>query len=339
MKIQIIGFGLAGSWMAWELIRRGVDVVVTDRYNPNSSSRIAAGLINPINGTRPRPTWMADVLLPFAYRAYNEMSNDVNQPLLTRCKVRRVFLTQEDVRLWDHASTRQWYGNDSAGFNVMWEPLAPGVWEGIGYDFGGVEYEGAVVNTAGVIERVRKYVAEVDVPPDDVDFTIWCEGWEASRNDLWSWLPFQPVKGEILDAIIDGQPLTTIITRSIWIVPVGDEERTEGKQNIRIGSTYDWDDLTDVPTEQARSSLVSMAETILGRLVVVTGHRATVRPAARSKRPYLGIHPTHKKHAILNGFGAKGALWAPWAAHQLADHILDGTPVNAETNIVRWWNQ
>lgn len=338
MRVQIIGFGLAGSWMAWELTKRGVEVFITDRYNPNSSSRIAAGLINPINGTRPRPTWMADVLLPFAYKAYEDMSNETGQPLLTHYKVRRVFSTKEDVRLWEQASTRAWYGNNSAGFNVVWDTLAAGVLEDINYAYGGVQYDGAAVNTAAVIECVRKYVADAVVPREDADFTIWCEGWEACRNPLWSWLPFQPVKGEILDVIFDGQPLTTIVTRSIWIVPGTVDKHTSGKQNIRIGSTYDWDDLSDVPTEQARTSLVLLSEAILGRPVVVTGHRAAVRPAARSKRPYLGIHPTDKKHAILNGFGAKGALWAPWAARQLANHILDGAPLNPETNVARWWN-
>ena len=53
MKVDylIIGQGLAGSLLAWELIQRRCSVVVVDNGNENAS-QIAAGLINPITGMR-----------------------------------------------------------------------------------------------------------------------------------------------------------------------------------------------------------------------------------------------------------------------------------------------
>ena len=47
----IIGQGLAGSLLAWELINRNCKVVIIDNGQENAS-QVAAGLINPIAGQR-----------------------------------------------------------------------------------------------------------------------------------------------------------------------------------------------------------------------------------------------------------------------------------------------
>jgi len=47
----IVGQGLAGSLLAWELIQRGCSVLVVDKGEENAS-QVAAGLINPVTGIR-----------------------------------------------------------------------------------------------------------------------------------------------------------------------------------------------------------------------------------------------------------------------------------------------
>jgi len=47
----IVGQGLAGSLMAWELMQRGKTVLIVDNGLENAS-RVAAGLINPVTGMR-----------------------------------------------------------------------------------------------------------------------------------------------------------------------------------------------------------------------------------------------------------------------------------------------
>ena len=46
----IIGQGLAGTVLAWNLIQRGRSVIVLDREDESTSSKVAAGLINPFVG-------------------------------------------------------------------------------------------------------------------------------------------------------------------------------------------------------------------------------------------------------------------------------------------------
>lgn len=326
MKVHILGRGLAGAWLAHICLERGLDVVVSDPTTHVNASRVAAGLINPTTGTRPKSTWRSEVLLPFARAVYAEAEQHYQQPFWTPRTIRRLFLTAKDADLWTAAVER--------GVGVAWQPLAPGMHNGVHYPFGGAEYAGATVDTNAFIDAVDARVGVDAVVPVDADLTVWAIGWQASQHALWSWLPFQPVKGEILDVVHDGEPLSAVVIRGIWIIP---DVTVGGKQHLRIGSTHDWDNLTNVPTAAARQALLVKAQEILQRPLAVVGHKAAVRPAAQSKRPFIGIHPNHPDQAIVNGLGAKGSLWAPWAATQLLDHVMHGAPIDAEVNIQRWW--
>ena len=55
MKWTIVGQGLAGTCLAWALWRRGVEFALVDPGG-GGSSRIAAGMINPITGSTRTPT-------------------------------------------------------------------------------------------------------------------------------------------------------------------------------------------------------------------------------------------------------------------------------------------
>ena len=52
VNFLIIGQGLAGSLLAWELHKKGYSVAAVDEGLPNTSSKIAAGMFNPINTKR-----------------------------------------------------------------------------------------------------------------------------------------------------------------------------------------------------------------------------------------------------------------------------------------------
>ncbi|MCB0856012.1 MAG: FAD-binding protein, partial [Bacteroidetes bacterium] len=62
-KYAIIGGGLAGCLMAARLAMRGQEVVLIDHPQPNSPSKVAAGLFNVITGRFGAKSWLADTLL------------------------------------------------------------------------------------------------------------------------------------------------------------------------------------------------------------------------------------------------------------------------------------
>src|ERR1044071_3005463 len=69
----IVGQGIAGTMLAWFLKKNNKSFIIIDRFSASSSSQVAAGIIHPITGRRIVKTWMADTLIPFAKKTYQEM--------------------------------------------------------------------------------------------------------------------------------------------------------------------------------------------------------------------------------------------------------------------------
>ena len=55
------------TMLSYEFAKAGLSFLVIDDGDPSASSRVAAGMINPVTGRRIVKTWMIDTLLPFAY--------------------------------------------------------------------------------------------------------------------------------------------------------------------------------------------------------------------------------------------------------------------------------
>ena len=66
MKIDflLIGQGLAGSALGYRLKKAGKKIKLIDLPSENKSSRVAAGLYNPVTGRKMVKTWNADLLSP-----------------------------------------------------------------------------------------------------------------------------------------------------------------------------------------------------------------------------------------------------------------------------------
>jgi glycine/D-amino acid oxidase-like deaminating enzyme len=85
--------------------------------------------------------------------------------------------------------------------------------------------------------------------------------------------------------------------------------------------------------------LLEQAQSMVSNNIIVTGHRAAIRPSTQFKRPLAGRHPEHRDQYVFTGLGTKGALQGPWAARQLVEHMLDGKTLDQEIDIMRWWGK
>src|SRR5438270_10577467 len=73
MDYLIVGQGICGTMLSWFLHREGKSFVVINDDSERASSKIAAGIINPVTGRRYAYTWMIDDVMPFAAQVYEEM--------------------------------------------------------------------------------------------------------------------------------------------------------------------------------------------------------------------------------------------------------------------------
>jgi glycine oxidase len=125
-------------------------------------------------------------------------------------------------------------------------------------------------------------------------------------------------------------PEDRIVVSGVFVLPLG-----EGL--FRVGSTYEWEDLTPVPTDQGRASLLKSLDRLGARVVEVIDHRAAVRPILRGSRPVIGPHPHLRGRWIFNGLGSKGALVAPALAEELADWMCGGACITHEADVGRFF--
>ena len=71
-RITIVGMGLAGSCLAWELWRRQVPFRIVDDGIPGSS-HVAAGLVNPVTGKNCAVSWRYREFVGVAERFYRDI--------------------------------------------------------------------------------------------------------------------------------------------------------------------------------------------------------------------------------------------------------------------------
>ncbi|HEY9114353.1 MAG TPA: FAD-binding oxidoreductase [Bacteroidales bacterium] len=338
----IVGQGIAGSLLAYFLVKRNKSFLVVDEVHTGSASRIAAGIFNPITGRRFVKTWMADEIFPFAEETYRELELFLGKKVFHQMNVIRKFGGQAEYREWELKCTLpsyQAYLEDTlAKKNTS------------GDDFGLVEIKNSGwldVQTFTDSFRSRlleeKILLETEFDGLDLvfenenilwkDFTfskvIFCEGYRVLDNPFFKQLPFTHAKGEILTIRAKKLKLEKILSKGIFILPIGNHL-------FKVGSTYDWNDLDEKPTEQGKKELAEKLEKIIGNKFEIVSHRAGIRPTVIDRRPILGFHPVFSNLGILNGMGTKGISLAPFFANHFVEFLLDNKPLMPEVDLRRF---
>ena len=335
--IHVIGGGLAGSTLAWACLDRGATVRLTDRGDPDSASRVAAGLVTPLTGYRLAKSWRFDDLYPVAVRLYADVES------LTGI---RIFDANTTVRIVHTEAEASDIARRADPLADHLRPTDPPLnTDTFAAPFGSYElFPSGRLDVPAFLAAVRRRLgngyasADYRTPPDHhrhavgtpsvALWTVICQGYPAALPAPG--LTFRPTKGEVLELDLPNVTETRTINRhGTWLTPLGGGR-------FLAGSTYDHDDLTTTPTSAGREQIVARVRSFLRVPVTIVGHRAGVRPIVRASRPMLGIHPTVPGVAYFNGLGSKGALTAPYFAGQLADHLLSGSLLDAEVDLARF---
>ena len=97
----IVGQGLAGTCLAWELLALGASVQVIDREAAVTSSRIAAGLMTPVTGQRLVKTWRFEELRAAAWEFYHRIESELGCSLLRETSMVKVFTTETEQEYFE----------------------------------------------------------------------------------------------------------------------------------------------------------------------------------------------------------------------------------------------
>lgn len=348
----IVGQGLAGTILAQTLIKKGKSVVIIDKHGLSNASRIAAGLYNPVVFKRLVKSWMADELISFMNEFYTDAEQLLNKKFYFKKQIVKLFAEEQEKTLWLKK------GNEEVGkylsktiqndFLIDMIHNAPTGESSEVIDAGNLD-------TGLFLDAFRKYFRTKDrlleerfeydqlsVSENSVSYKnfiadkiIFCEGYKCLDNPYFKWLPFKLTKGEIITVKIPllSQKETNlsekVINKGVFVLPVGNN-------TYKVGSTYEWSDLTEKTTEKGKAYLIEKLEKILKVPFEVIDHQVGIRPTVNDRRPLIGIHPEHPALAVFNGMGTKGVMLAPYFANQFFDFLENNLPLDKEVDIARF---
>jgi glycine oxidase len=338
----LVGQGLAGSALAIQLLNQKRKILVIDQPDNNTSSRVAAGLFNPVTGKKMVKTWMADTLFPYLHDFYSQAEQTTGEKFFFPMPLYRPFLSVEEQNEWMARSADPLY----AGY--IQEIFSSNAFRHVNDPFGGLLLKQCgYLSTTRYIGAVRKWIEKdgyilaehfdeqhLHVQQNHVvykDFQaskiIFCNG--VHTSSWFRWLPINALKGETI-LIQSAFEENIIVNRGVYIVP----GMKSGEW--RIGATYNFQDKNPGITPEAKTELEEKFKDLMDISYQCVSQEWGFRPTTPDRRPILGSHPEQPSVIIFNGLGTKGVSLAPYFSDVLIRWMENGTPLNKLVDIERY---
>ena len=257
------------------------------------SSRIAAGMVNPVTGKNFEPSWRIAEFLPEALDFYAEIERELGQKLWHSLLVLRLAASEKEwCKILSKIATPEvapW---------VVGEVAAPDGW------IGAVEVKGGGrLDTRAFLDHSQTFFAhqgcfEFAQISGKGSGLVHCQG--ASELLTGKYGPHRCAKGEILTIRAAGWDETQIrVGAGGWLVP-------QGGGIFRVGSTYEWSELDETPTAKGRLKVEEIANRLGGNVYEVISQETGVRPILRRSQPMIG--PLGDGSWMFNALGLASRL-------------------------------
>jgi glycine oxidase len=311
-----------------------------------NSSKVAAGLYNPVILKRFTQVWQANEQIALLHKFYSELEIKLNVKLDYQMPLLRKFHSVEEQNDWFTASDKP----NLTDF--LSHHLIPNQYKAIDAPLGYGEVLGSgFVDTSVLLESYKDYLMTINsfveqtfdhnqlvVDSDAIQYKeykakhiIFAEGYGMLLNPFFSALPLDGAKGELLLIKAPDLKLDVIVKKEIFIIPLRNDI-------YKVGATYNWEDKTNTPTPEAKIELLEALRDLIQCDFDVVDHLAGVRPTVKDRRPMIGTHPQHSNMHLLNGLGTRGVMLAPAMAKMLYENIESGTALNPHVDIRRFKN-
>ena len=343
----IVGQGIAGSLLAYKLLKADKKILLLNDESLPTSSQVAGGMFNPITGKNLDKTWLADKIFPYQRSFYHSLEKEFNASFYHETNLYRPFANEQQQRHFLRLTDEYDLGNYIKIIQTQNTD-----YQDITNELGGLYTKSAGwVNVPKMIACFHEYFIkqaiyqaekfayeELKVSENKVIYKnieakriIFCEGFYASKNPLFNWIPFNPAKGETLLADVEEYKITEIINQGFWIIPLGGNK-------CRFGSTYIWDKLDWETTESGRELITSKIDKFLLKSYKITNQEAGIRPTTKDRRPFMGNHPAHSNVYVFNGLGTKGVSLAPYFAEEMLCFLEKNKVLISDANIERFYS-
>lgn len=328
----IVGQGLAGTLLAHTLITRGCRVMVIDQQHQGSSSKVAAGIINPITGPRLKQSDDFNAYFEHAKAYYAKLEYHIKKRVFTQIDQVRQIQNDEQLSFLEKRLTDPQYNKTIQRLVDKASSLKKTAYPQ-------VKINGtAIINTPDLLHASKAWLVSLHsyqescfnyqdliIKTDGIAYQnhhakkiIFCEGYQAIDNPWLKDLPFKLAKGEII-TLKNSLKDNTMLSWEKWFVPQG--------ESAKLGSNFAWDDLNLTPNAATKDMLLVSLESNTAIKPNVSKHEVGIRPSTRQREPFIGALSNLDNAYCFNGFGSKGCLLIPFYAQLLADHLLNQTPL------------
>jgi glycine oxidase len=341
----IVGGGLAGSVLALQYLKHGKSILIVDAPHLSLSSKVAAGIWNPIVFKRLTKSYLADDLIPYLNTFYEAAEILLQTHFIKNRPIIKFLKEQNEIDFWQ----KKIDGDMGAYLDqVNLElPYHKNI-DDQAKAYAKVKQTG-VLNTNVFLLSLQKYLMAnhsllsetfdynaLQINSDSVhyknisaDKVLFCEGYLVKDNPFFNYVPMKPVKGETIVIASKDAHIEDIINKHLFILPLGNDQ-------YKVGATFNWDDLNDTPTETGIAGLENDLKALLKSPFTILKKEAGVRPAVIDRRPIIGLHPHHQNLGIFNGFGTKGVMLCPYLSEILYNFIFLGHNMSKEIDVCRF---
>lgn len=320
----IVGQGLAGTLLSYELTKTGKSVLVINDYNSNCSSYVAAGIFSPITGQRIALIENAQNILAQARATYHELETLLNIRCFHQMPYIKLAIDQKldyyiDKRIRD---TRYTHLINTTQQTIHGQQYAGIIIKNTGYVDTNVLLDAyhthLIAHNAYKQEKFddNKLIAKPDHVMYDSIYArriVMCNGLTAGQNRFFNNLRFNPTKGELM-TIRMHKNLDHIVSGNVFVLPLGNNL-------FHVGATYERNFDNELPSHKGLAWLKNELEKIIDASYEIIEHKAGIRPTTFGHRPFITWHEIYHNVGIFSGFGSKGVSTIPYYARLFASDV------------------
>lgn len=341
-EFLIVGAGIAGCSLALELHRAGKSVYIIDHNNPNTSSRIAAGLVNPIVPKRVILTWEGEHIFPKIAAYYSEIEQYLNTRFYYPMQMLQIHASEAERKLWEQQSEKPIHHD----FIVPQSGTLP---DGIISHHGHCEIRHCGrLDTNAFCEAIFEFFKSKNAFESAIfeydnlvstssnkweyknlsfDKIVFAEGVGLKQNPWFGYLPLKPATGDILTVKSDSINSHAILKQKHWTIPL--------KNNTFLaGSNFIHEPKSENKAGEIED-IISGLNKWFGEVELVNADR-TARPTVVDRRPFMGEHPKQKGLFVYNGLGTKGCSLITWLTPAMCKYLTHQSSLPEETLIQRF---
>lgn len=329
VDILIVGQGIAGTMLAFELHKNNKSFYVIDNINNDASSLLAAAILNPLVAKKWNISCDTEPLISSATSIYKEMEHFLKVKLVEKIPMFIYFSNDSELTAFE---------SQIKNHNPYLKCQSAMVQEFKSkYDKIGITYATTKLDNQLLLKSWKDFLKinnlvefsvfqnkELIINNNSIQYKgikakniVFCEGAMAAENCFFPSLPFIKNRGDILTLKIPNlSPDYIYHHSSIRLAPLYEDY-------FWCGSNYVWDFENLMPDLKWQKRVKETLDCWLKIPYLITDHRVGQRPTTVAQQPLLIRNDRFKNAFLFNGLGTRGFTLAPSLSQKMYNIIFD----------------